>query len=195
MTIDAKTTASGSLSDGQIDWTTLVEHRQKHKADFTMLVAPNPSEGRLMDRALDHQVAVMSAKQLAGLCRQHSRTPLGLADYRSLFAKGGQVDTTDLDELAEDSVRLVALGVAICACLEANSMKFGRLRARDLWLMLSNAEPGEVSTEEEIQDLLNTLASPLVLAVDGTPDKGYVLASSLAVVRMRLRLLGDALDS
>jgi hypothetical protein len=193
VTVDAKTTASGSLGDQQVDWATLVEHRRKHEADFTLLVAPNPSEGRLMSRAVEYQVAVMSAKQLAGLCRQHSRTPLSLTDYRLLFTRAGQVDTTELDELAEDSMRLVALGGAICSCLEANVMKFGRLQAHDLWLLLSNDEAGEVSTEDEIQELLNTLASPLVRAVDGTIGDGYVLASNLEVVRMRLGLLGEAL--
>ena len=41
-TVDAKTTASGALGEHQVDWTTLVEHRTKHDADYALLVAPNP---------------------------------------------------------------------------------------------------------------------------------------------------------
>ncbi len=92
-TVDAKTTASGALGEHQVDWTTLVEHRTKHDADYALLVAPNPSEGRLMNRACDHGVAVLSAVQLAGSCRQHAR---------SLFA----LRTTDRSSIQVDPLTL-----------------------------------------------------------------------------------------
>ena len=59
--VDAKTTGSGSLPDQQVDWTTLVEHRRRHEADYSLLVGPNPSPGRLMERARNHDIAVLSA--------------------------------------------------------------------------------------------------------------------------------------
>ena len=69
--VDAKTTASGSLNDNQVDWATLREHRNKHDANFSLLVAPSPSGNRLMNRAQEFSVAVLSADQLADLCRRH----------------------------------------------------------------------------------------------------------------------------
>ncbi len=68
VTIDAKTVGAGSLGDGQVDWVTLDEHRKQHNADYSMLVGPNPSSGRLMARAGDQSVAVLSTDQLAELC-------------------------------------------------------------------------------------------------------------------------------
>ncbi len=136
VTVDAKTTGSGSLSDQQIDWTTLVEHREQHDADFSALVGPNPASGRLAERATSHGVAVLSAVQLAGLCRQHARTPLGLDDYRALFESGGPVDTTLLDEQSEVAQRFVDLAVTLCRTLEERTPVFGRLKARDLWLIV-----------------------------------------------------------
>lgn len=193
VTVDAKTTGSGSVSDQQVDWTTLVEHRGKHEAEYTLLVAPNPSTGRLMERAVNHQVAVLSSKQLAGLCRQHARAPLGLADYRTMFMAGGEVNTTELDELADDGERLATLAAAVCELLAVNCATFGPLTARDLWLMLSTAESGDASSEEEIQGLVDTLSSPLVRAVSGTSSSGYVLACHPRVTQSRLRLLGVSL--
>jgi hypothetical protein len=72
---------------------TLSDHKNKHDANHILLVAPSPSGSRLFARAVHNGVAVMSAGQLSGLCRQHARTPLGLDDYRTLFATGGSLDT------------------------------------------------------------------------------------------------------
>ena len=191
--VDAKTTGSGQVGDQQVDWVTLDEHRAKHDADYSMLVGPNPAAGRLMERAETYKVAVLSAKQLAGLCRQHAWSPLGLADYRSLFETGGEVDTAELDEHAEQAAGLVRLAVAVCERMERRSGTVGRLTARDLWLMLADELVGESSDQAEIQAVLDTLASPLIRAVDGDPEQGYRLASPPEVARMRLRLLGDAL--
>jgi hypothetical protein len=75
ISVDAKTTGSGSLGDQQVDWATLVEHRERHRTDYSLLVGPNPSLGRLMERAHGHAVAVLSARQLAGICLAPPRTP------------------------------------------------------------------------------------------------------------------------
>jgi hypothetical protein len=64
------------------------------------LVAPNPSGSRLFDRAKQQGVAVRSADQLIGICRQHGRSPLSLDDYRELFRAGGAVETGGIDERA-----------------------------------------------------------------------------------------------
>ena len=72
--VDCKTSASGSVSDQQINWMTLSEHMTKHDAQHAAVVAPNPSGSRLFDRARERHVAVISADQLAGLCRQHAKT-------------------------------------------------------------------------------------------------------------------------
>lgn len=106
VTIDAKTVGAGSLGDRQVDWVTLDEHKRQHNADYSMLVGPNPSGKRLMNRAVDQSVAVLSTGQLADLCIQHADAPLGLQDYRTLFETGGAVDTAPIDKAAHDLARL-----------------------------------------------------------------------------------------
>ena len=193
VTVDAKTSASGSVGDQQVDWLTLKEHRIKHDAEHTVLVAPNPSAGRLLERATSEGVAVLSATQLAGLVRQHDRAPVGLGDYRLLFATGGQVDTAPVEERSEDATRLIELAAAICEAMTARAPLFGRLRARDLWLVLADQEVGTGTDPDELQQLLDTLASPLLGVLEGDPDAGYVVGSSREVTRLRLRNLGDGL--
>ena len=204
VTVDAKTVVAGVLGDHQIDWLTLKDHREKHQADYAMLVGPEPSSGRLTKRAEENEIAVLSASLLAGLCRQHAEAPLGLVDYRALFARqteygtwirrGGEVDTSDLDEAAGEGPRMRGVAAAIVKVLSERCMIVGPLRARDLWLiMLERGEIAEGSSRDEIQGLLDMLAYPLVRAVDGDPEKGYVLSSKPAVARVRLQHLATSI--
>ena len=189
--IDAKTVGSGSLGDHQVDWVTLEEHRKQHNADYSMLVGPNPSGQRLISRAIDKSVAVLSTEQLADLCIQHAEAPLGLQDYRTLFEVGGAVDTTPTSRTAEDLGRLRNLAVELCEKLAERTGAFGPLTAPQLMVMID--QPDKPSSEQEIQQTLDTLASPLVGAVQGTSSTGYILATAPRVIQQRLKQLGDQL--
>ena len=193
--VDAKTTGSGRLTDGQVDWDTLVEHRQKERADYSLLVGPDPSGARLYSRAVNHRVTVLSARQLAEQCVRHERAPLGLEDYRDLFTTHGEADLTWIEDQAAESQRLRGIAADICQELATSPGTVGHLTARDLWLlMLRHKSPRvQAATEDEIQSVLDTLASLLVGAIQGHPDRGYVLATNAEVVQLRLTLLGKEL--
>ncbi|MHB1432128.1 MAG: hypothetical protein ACYCVZ_08445 [Streptosporangiaceae bacterium] len=165
-------------SDQQVDWVALSEHKEKHGADHILLIAPNPSGSRLFARAEQYGVAVMSAAQLCGLCKQHARTPLGLDDYRVLFATGGRLNTLAVDEKAEDARRLTVLGAAVWKAIRDKAADFGRLTARDLLLILSGESVSDGTTEEEIQALLDTMASPLIGVLSGGKEDGYRVTTS-----------------
>jgi hypothetical protein len=115
----------------------------------------------------------MSADQLAGLCRQHGKTPLGLDDYRSLFTNGGSLEMQAVGERAEEVKRIVTLAAAVCEAIRERSAVFGRLSARDLFLILSDKSVAEGTTEDELQALLDTLASPLLAVLNGSKNDGY----------------------
>lgn len=190
-TIDAKTAGSGSLSYGQVNFDTLNEHRNKHDADYSMLVGPNPTDQRLMGLAADKPVAVLSTDQLADLCLQHADTPLGLQDYRALFETGGAFDTVSIGKAAQALTRLRGLAVEICSKLAERTGAFGPLTASQLMVMVDQPDPP--SSEQEIQQVLDTLASPLLGVIQGTADKGYILATAPRVIQQRLHQLGDHL--
>ena len=197
--VDAKTTASGSLGDNQVDWVTLKEHREKHHAKYSLLVAPNPKGERLMERASEYAVGVLSAEQLAYLCRGHARAPLSLVDYEQLFAAPGEIDPAVVDEQADHMVRLRRLASALCRQLPEKTDRFGRMSARDVQLSLGKEAEG--ISEREIQDLLDMLSHPLVGAVYGFSDdrrngskETYVLGTSRDACRRRIELLASEID-
>jgi hypothetical protein len=189
--IDCKTSGNGSVGDHQIDWVTLAEHRRQHDADHVLLVAPNPSGRRLFDRAKDQDVAVMSADQLVGVCRQHGRAPLSLDDYRELFQHGGAVDTTVIDERADEAAQDLDLAVAISDTVRVRAETFGRLTARDLFLILADHPVADGLAEDRIQVLLDALSNPLLAVLEGNPSFGYRATSSSATAELRLHLIGE----
>jgi restriction endonuclease len=193
--VDCKTSASGSVGENQVDWVTLAEHKTKHDANYILLVAPNPSGRRLFERAHQYHVTVMSADQLGGLCRQHAKTPLGLDDYQSVFVMGGSLDMQAVDERAEEVRRLVTLAAAMCDAIRSRSTVFGRLSARDLFLILSDQAVAEGTTEDELQALLDTLASPLLGVLQGSKDDGYRVTTSAEVGRRRIETVAQQLST
>ncbi len=192
--VDAKTTASGSLSDGQVDWATLKDHRELHRADYSLLVAPRPTGQRLFLRAKEFSVCVLSADQLVELCRTHAGGQLSLVEYRQLFANPGEIDLSSVVEQADHYMRLRRVATTICGLLPEKTNQHGPMSARDIQLVLHDEEP-EVS-ESEIKLLLEMLSHPLVGAVhkfNGDRNlgstNGYVLASSRSTCRRRIELL------
>jgi hypothetical protein len=192
--IDCKSTGSGSLSDQQIDWVTLEEHRLKHEAQHVAIVGPSPGGSRLFERAMKHNVAVISVERLVGLCSQHAKTPLGLDAYRSLFAKGGEPDSQEVSERSEDVARLVRLAAVACDAIRNRANAFGRLTARDLFLIVSADPAAEGSSQEELQTILDVLASPLFEIVDGDAESGYRVTTSAPVAALRMRTVSNALE-
>ena len=193
--VDCKSTGSGSVGAQQVDWVTLQEHQRKHDADHIAIVGPNPSGTRLFGRAVDHGVAVISTERLVGLCSQHARTPLRLDDYRSVFEKGGEPNAEAIEERSGEVERLVRLAVDACDAVRAHAGGFGRLTARDLYLLLSTSAAIEEVSADELQSVLHTLASPLLDVLDGDAATGYRLATSPAVAAQRLVAIAGAIGS
>jgi hypothetical protein len=193
--IDCKTSGSGSVSDNQIDWLTLREHKARHAAQYVAVVAPNPNGSRLFDRAKQEGVTIISADQLSGLCRQHFKSPIGLDTYRTLFEEGGEVDTQLVDERAEGDKRIANLAATICDTIRVQSSELGRLTARDLYVLLKGSSTAEGLTVEDFQSLLNTLASPLLSVLDGSEQLGYRVTTSTGVVQQRLDIISRLLGS
>ncbi len=132
VSIDAKTTSAAQLQDHQVDWHTLTEHRQQHQADYSMLVGPNPARGRLMDRARQNGVAILSAKSLADLCDLHSDRPMGLADYRSMFEQNGDVDLSKIEKQAAQTNQHMTLAKRLLDEIADAGPTLGSRTARDL---------------------------------------------------------------
>ena len=190
--IDGKTTSRGAISDGQIDWDTIDDHRAQHDADYVVIAGPAFGGDRLRDRADKHAATLLTAGDLEDLVRQHAETPLGLDAYRSLFVAGGEANLESLTESVEEAERLTAVALAVLRGIENHGNEVGAMTARDLYLLLRTDTELEAE-EREIEQALVSLASPLV-GILTSSDGAFRLTGPLRTSLMRMRLLVDVLE-
>ena len=180
--VDAKSTASGSVLDSQVDFDTLEEHRKKHNADYSMVVGCAFQNERLIKRAKEHGVVLLSVDDFEMLIRQHLEVPIKLMLYRKIFEKPGIADISLVNDDRQDIVSFGKLMRAVMRCLIAESEDpetEGFLFERDIYRSLRDRkELNHPPTMEAISNMLEFLASPLVGCVEKTKD-GYYAAGSL----------------
>jgi hypothetical protein len=192
--VDCKTSGAGAVTDQQVDWVTLREHKEKHSADYVALVGPKPTGARLFERAEAEGVTVIPVDELIALCHRHAKAPIGVDDYRWVFTTFGRVDIATVGEVSDEIVRVRSLAAACCHTIRERSGVFGRLHARDIYLLLADDPVAEVTSEDEIRELLRTLAGPPIGILDGSDDVGYRMTSTSETSRRRLEVLAAHLD-
>lgn len=90
--VDGKTSRSGKISDVQIDWLSLEDHREKTKANFIVVVGPDFSKGNVEKRAQKSGVVLLKVKDLIELLKEHARYPFNLLELKRLFETPGNAD-------------------------------------------------------------------------------------------------------
>ena len=86
MVIDAKSTASGRVSENQINWLTIDQHRKQESAELACVIGPGFAGGALTQRAEDLSVCLMTTEELAELVRLHAEKPVTLIELKHAFA-------------------------------------------------------------------------------------------------------------
>lgn len=188
--VDCKTTGRGSVPDAQIDWMTLEDHREAHNAEFVALVGPRFTGSRVRERARQTDVSLVDVETLGSLVRQHAAVPLGLDDYRSLFDDRDEEEAAaEIGEAAEEVDRVLKLSAQAVRLIEREEGTEGPLSARDLyWLLRDYSDDLGDYTEEEIQRILQALASP-GLGVLREVEGRFGSLGSLETTVARLRAL------
>lgn len=181
--VDAKSTAAGSVPDSQVDFDTLEEHRKKHNADYSMVIGCAFQNERLIKRAREHGVVLLGVDDFETLIKRHLEVPIKLSLYRKIFEKAGIADISLIDADRQEIVRYGKLMRAVMSCLIAESEDpetEGFLYERDIYRSLRDGkELDNPPTTEDISNMLQFLASPLVGCVEKTKD-GYYATGSLS---------------
>ncbi|WP_321433628.1 hypothetical protein [Trichococcus flocculiformis] len=179
--IDAKTTYSGGVTEGQINFDTIVEHRKKHKADFSLVVGREFQGERLVERALKHNVALLDVENLEYLIKMHVEVPLKSDSYRKVFSQTGIIDVHVIEEDRSKIVRDGNLLKAIMKCLfeeSSDPLTEGIMQPREIYLLLKNqVNINPAPNVEEIKQILEFLSSPLIGCIGETKEGYYTLGS------------------
>lgn len=182
VTIDAKSTSSGNVTDNLVDFDTLEEHRQKHKADFSAVVGGSFQNERLIKRAIEHNVVLIDIDTLETLIRNHLEVPIQVTSYKKLFESPGIANVKCLEEEREKITRYGNLLHAVMDCLVAereDEVTGGILQERDIYRSLRKNESFSAAPNiDEISAMLQFLASPLIGCVEKSKE-GYLAVGTL----------------
>ena len=182
VTVDAKSTMSGNVTDGLVDFDTLEEHRRKHKADFSAVVGGSFQNERLIKRAIEHNVVLIDIDTLETLIRNHLEVPIQVTSYKRLFETPGIANVKCLEEEREKITRYGNLLHAVMDCLVAereDEVTGGILQERDIYRSLRmNDSFSSVPNIDEISAMLQFLASPLIGCVEKSKE-GYSAVGTL----------------
>ena len=174
VTVDAKSTMSGNVTDGLVDFDTLEEHKRKHKADFSAVVGGSFQNARLIKRAIEHKVVLIDIDTLETLIRNHSDVPIQVTAYRKLFKNPGIANVSHLEEEREKIRRYGRLLHTVMDCLIAereDEVTQGILQERDIYRSLRiNDNFSCAPTIDEISAMLQFLASPLIGCVEKSKE-------------------------
>ncbi len=182
VTVDAKSTMSGNVTDGLVDFDTLEEHRRKHKADFSAVVGGSFQNERLIKRAIEHNVVLIDIDTLETLIRNHLEVPIQVTSYKKLFETPGIANVMCLEEEREKITRYGKLLHAVMDCLVAqrkDEETGGILQEREIYLLLKGNDSFSFAPNiDEISAMLQFLSSPLIGCVEKSKE-GYSAVGTL----------------
>lgn len=193
--VDGKSTNSGNVTEGAIDFDTLKEHRRLHDAQYTVVAGCSFQGERLVKRAKEHKVLLMDVDNLEQLIRNHAEIPLTSEDYRRIFEQSGLVSIKVLEEARKRIRRYGMLVDAIMTCLVREStdeVTEGILSVKELYRSLRDDKRFENNpTLSEIEDMLGLISSPLINCV-GKTKEGYYAIGSLEEAGNKFRFYARA---
>ncbi len=180
--IDAKSTASGTVGEGLINFNSIEEHRELHKADYSLIIGCSFQGEKIYDRAQKSKVGLLDVDSLESLIREHSIIPLTSSDYKKIFQQNGLI-SIDVVEDARNIIKRHGLLVsAIMKCLTNESMDEvtqGVLSSKEIYRSVrDDSEYNIEPTLADIEDIINILSSPLINCIGITKD-GYYATGSL----------------
>jgi hypothetical protein len=172
--IDAKSAADGTIREGRINFDTLREHKLKHNATLAAVVGPEFDGDRLLERARTHEVALITASELAQVVRRQAEAPLSPAQIKNLFISGAKSAVDNSWQAAQTEMRLVTsvLGVLFRELLNADRVFDGALTPENVYLIV-RSDVESPPTLKEITEVLNLLAHPLIRGVASKGGRFY----------------------
>jgi Restriction endonuclease len=190
--IDAKSTSGGPVSESHVNLAVLAEHRRKHNATYSAVVAWEFAP-RLIKFAADNSVALFTVDTLARLLHHQTVAPLALSSMEVLFRTPGLVSLTSIEhEYMEASrdLRLIrrTLEVLSAEALSNDAVTKGALGVDGIYLVL-RAEP-DAPTTKDLERVLGFLESSFVRAVVKARG-GYRVVEAPTIAGHRLQRLAD----
>lgn len=186
--VDTKATSHSSVLENAVDFTTLEEHRRQHDATYVALVAVGFEAGRIVKRARANNVALIKVDELIAILARQATAPLTPVELLALF------DVTENDPWGEADRRnsmMKAVIIAIAEEAEYVEESGQSFSVKDIHKSVRR-ELDRAPSLDEIRNMLDFLASPLIEGVTHDGRDGYQPGITVEGIAARLRALANA---
>lgn len=194
--VEAKTDGAGLVTDQDVKFLRLAEHRQRHGADHSVLVGPQ-FDARVEQEAAKEGVAVLTAQGLARAIERHAKAPLAPFEVAELVTPEGAGALERIWTLVER--RQKALGCVLHTVWKSGNdpvdvaFTSGVLGITDIWRETKRTLEVPLG-QVEIEEALVFLDAPIIKGVT-RQNNGYVATAPPSLVAARLRALANAIES
>ena len=193
--VEAKTDGAGLVTDQDVRFMRLSEHRSRHNADHTVLIGPG-FDARVFREANKEGVAVLTATQLAQAVQRHAVAPLYPHDLVALLLVGQDGELENAWSVTERRTEALALVVSAMwkSANDPVDIEFGAgaLDVRDIWRETKSSLDTPLD-KKEIEEVLSFLNSPCLSGLVKR-DGDHAIAAPPGLRASRLRSLASAIE-
>lgn len=200
--IDAKTAQAGAhVGTGHVDFDSIQEHMEEHAADRAAIVAPLYGGGKLLTRAQERQVPLLTTDTLVQVLKMHEQFPFGLQDLLMLFdhSKRSEDIAESLTRTHKSRLDLVSLTGTVLDLFERLQLRNDEdmpLTASGIYLVLHDRdERGDSPAVSlgSIQHVLDLLTNPVLQILEKRVE-GYTMTIPPEAAKARVTALGDLIS-
>ena len=173
--LDGKTSKNEKISDAQINWLSLKEHKEKNNSNFVVVAGPGFAGGNLEKRAKKYDVSLLTTDELIKILEAHSKYPFTLLELKDLFAEAGYLTNRVEDLLTQNHVTRSFLEKFNTIIEEIEKLQNTRLGYFTFESLAGREKIQELEIElEDIENIIQLLRIPFINAIVEVDKNNFV---------------------
>ncbi|MBD0333801.1 MAG: hypothetical protein ICV66_14235, partial [Chitinophagaceae bacterium] len=173
--MDGKTSRNEKISDAQINWLSLKDHKEKNNSNFVVVVGPGFAGGNLEKRAKEYGVSLLTTDELIKILEAHSKYPFTLLELKDLFAEAGYLTEQVEDLLSQNFIRRTFLEKFKTIIEEIEKLQNTRLGYFTFESLAGREKIQELEIElEDISNIIQLLKIPFINAISEIEKNKFV---------------------
>lgn len=173
--VDGKTSKNEKISDAQINWLSLKDHKEKNNSNFVVVAGPGFAGGNLEKRAKEYKVGLITTDELIKILEAHSKYPFTLLELKDLFAEAGYLTKQVEDLLGQNHDRRNFLEKFKTIIEEIEKLQNTRLGYFTFESLAGREKIQELEIEiEDIDNIIQLLRIPFINAISEIDQNKFV---------------------
>lgn len=189
--IEAKSRTSGTVSQNDVNFFAVKDHKQKASADYAVVFANDFSGGNLEKWAATEMVRLLRVEELQQLLLAHAEAVIPLDRLRQLFVGSGTTEEGVLESLlaeSETSSQRIELCRLVYDAILTHQSEEAALNEHSLYFILKGAH-----SIQAIRETTEILRSGLLGAIERTSEGSLYCRLAPPVLAARLNQIRDGI--